>query len=188
MSERSHRAICHLVPRLLFIGLLIIDTASGEAVYKWRDEHEVTHFSQKPPRKLPQDLEIIELDAPRPAPHALADYYSVINQARRMEEDRRKRERENLLRKLALQQARLESDNEYHEDDATDTTYIPVYGYYRYPSRAYPYRYPYGKYPPRPGHGYRPHHAPFPGTHTRAHPRYSNRTRTTPPAILNLGR
>lgn len=131
MSERSHRAICHLVPRLLFIGLLIIDTASGEAVYKWRDEREVTHFSQKSPRKLPQGLEIIELDAPRAEPHALNDYYSVINLARRVEEDRRKGSAKTFCAICALQQARLKSDDDYHEDDAADTSYIPVYGYNR---------------------------------------------------------
>ena len=137
MSERSHRAICHLIPRLLIIGLLTIDTTSGETVYQWHDERDVTQFSQKPPRTLPQDLEIIEVDVLRPAPHACNDYYSVIKQARRMEEDRRIREREVLLRKLALQQARRDSDDKYNEGDATDTTYIPVYGYYRYPAHVY---------------------------------------------------
>lgn len=105
-----------------------------------------------------------------------------------MEEDRRIREREILLRKLALKQARRDSDDKYNEGDAMDTTYIPVDGYYRYPAHAYRYRYPYGKYPRPPGLGYRPQPKPFRGAHPRPQTRYGNRTGARPPAILNLGR
>ena len=97
-----------------------------------------------------------------------------------MEEDRRKREREAFLRKLALGQARMKSDNAHTQDRAPDTTYIPFYGYYRYPPYASRYRYPHGKYPRRPGHGYRPHPKPLPSARPCIRPGYGNRTSSRP--------
>lgn len=159
-------------------GLLTIfclSAVTAETVYKWTDASGITHFSQNPPAQDPMIVEIIEFDALTPPPQGTDDYYSVVNQARRMEAARRKREQENLDRRLAIKEAQ-QAEQEVSEYYRSDTAYIPVYSYYGYkrPYRTgYFRRKPdYGRYPGyTPGIGKHPRPAPYQGTRGRHYPR-----------------
>jgi hypothetical protein len=70
--------------------------AAGPPVYRWTDEHGVVHFSDSPPQGPGSDARVL----PPPPSYRAADpreeYFSIINQARRMAEERRARERARL--------------------------------------------------------------------------------------------
>jgi hypothetical protein len=171
-------------PAFLF-GLVAIFCISGvmaETVYKWTDTAGITHFSQNIPPQDPAIVEIIEFDALTPPPQGVNDYYSVVNQARRMETARRKREQENLDRRLAVKRAQ-QAEQEESEAYPSDTVYIPVYTYYGYKR---PYRTGYYRRKPDRGHysGYRP----GVGKHPRPVPYQSGRRRHYPRAVISTDR
>jgi hypothetical protein len=60
-------------------------------VYRWVDEGGVVHFGDEPPPDGAGAVERVEVEPGSPA--AADDYYSVVNQARRMEAQRLERER-----------------------------------------------------------------------------------------------
>lgn len=79
---------------LLATGVLTAFTAVAQPVYRWTDASGEVHFSDRPPAGAVQHpLEQVEV-APLPAAPQTDDYYSVVNQARRMEEQRLERERQ----------------------------------------------------------------------------------------------
>lgn len=60
-------------------------------VYKWTDAQGVTHYSEVPPSA--DNVKRIELAADPPTASPPQDYYSIANQARRLEQQRLERER-----------------------------------------------------------------------------------------------
>lgn len=193
-SSRGAIAISNLT--CLIIGLLFADPLASETVYTWRNDNGVTHFSEERPEYPPADIQTIELDVPRPAANVFDNYYSVVNQARRMEEDRRKRERDALERRLAIQQARQNADGRYDESYTYDETYVPVYPYYghSYGKRKYRRQHDnrrsnrYWRYFGQPERGYPSGHGHFSGTHARPGKLSGGRGRSRPRGIVNLGR
>jgi hypothetical protein len=141
-----HVAIRISLCALLFMAL---QPAYAGPVYTWTDPAGITHFSELPP---PGQNEAIQLDLP-PYPAATGpygDYYSVINQAARMEAQRLERER------LEAQRRQLEAETLRAQAEAlaasTAATPVPPPVSYRYPPW-YPY----------PGHHPRHHrHHPYP--------------------------
>ncbi|MCG6899265.1 MAG: DUF4124 domain-containing protein [Gammaproteobacteria bacterium] len=132
--------------------------ASAAQVYRWVDDSGVTHFSETPPPENAADTQVINI-APTPTPasdRANAeddDFYSVVNQAKRMEARRLESER------LAAEkeQARAEASRARAEAaaiqqgpsiDSADNNvrYYPVYPYYPR----------YGHHPWKPGHRPKP--------------------------------
>lgn len=93
---------------LLFSGHVSGDEA-GLEVYKWVDDQGVTHYSSGPPpdrTAIGEDLEMLQLDSTARSGASEQDYFSVTNQAERLEASRLARERLRLEReKLRLQQA-----------------------------------------------------------------------------------
>lgn len=82
-------------------ALLLALTASGAAaaqtVYKWVDEHGVTHYSHTPPTGGP--AETISLSAlESAAPSQPVDYRTILERARELEAARLARERERAQR------------------------------------------------------------------------------------------
>ena len=143
--------------------------ACAEPVYTWVDDEGVTHFSETPPPAPAADTRFLDLEVtPPPAsPNAEGDdFYSVINQAKRMETRRleseklaaEKKKAEAEARKARAEAAAIQRGADNYSASET-TRYYPVYPYYpRY--RHHPWRPGHGHRPP--GHGHRP-----PG-----HPRY----------------
>ncbi len=78
------KRILKLLPAIL---LLAPTAPAAGPVYQWTDAEGVTHFSEVPPVIAGPEVTRFELEPPPPASMA-DDYYSVINQARRMEQRR----------------------------------------------------------------------------------------------------
>jgi hypothetical protein len=145
-------------------GAAVIAGPGGSAVYRWTDGQGVVHFSDSPPAHAPADTRVLPLTSPPPPADAEADLFSVINQARRMAEERRARERARLeeLRvraELERAAARAPRPPEGGEDgaDAVGRHYlVPLYApfYRRFPRpdlREFPEGHPaYRPYPWRP--------------------------------------
>jgi hypothetical protein len=91
---------------LVLLLLVALQPAVADPVYSWVDASGITHFSQMPP---PQGTEqAMQLELPRypAAPLPDDDYYSVANQAARMEFRRLEREKLEAQRRLAEAEAR----------------------------------------------------------------------------------
>ena len=140
---------------LLPILLTLSTSFAGAAeVYTWVDDSGVTHFSETPPAQHTSDTQLIEV-TPTAAPASLADddFYSVVNQADRMEARRLENEKLAAEKKQAdaeASKARAEAaairQGAYNDSASDNSRYYPVYPFYPR------YRHP----PGRPGHGYRP--------------------------------
>jgi len=156
--------------------------AMAETVYRWTDSAGITHFSQEPPPENMEVVEMVEIDALIPPPRGANNYFSVVNQARRMEADRRKREQENLERRLAIKRAQ-QGDQEDPESYRSDTNYIPVYTFYGYrrPHRS-------GYYRGKPGYGHYRGYRPGIGKHPRREHYRSTQGRHYPRGVVNIGR
>jgi hypothetical protein len=193
-SSRGRIWISNLI--CVIVGLLLADPVASETVYVWRDAKGVTHFSEECPENPPADIQTIELDAPRPAANSFDNYYSVINQARRMGEERRKREQDALERRLAILEAQRGSDSQYDENHTYDETYVPVYPYYGYsPGKGgYGHRPDgrrssrYWRYFGQPERGYRSGYGHFSGKPAQPGKPPGGRARSAPRGIVNLGR
>ncbi len=93
--------------------LTLLSSGSAGPVYTWVDASGITWFSDSPPTEEPVSLSLIE-DLPPPAAGIPADgdFYSVINQARRMETRRLLNEKltaERLQAEAEANQARAEA-------------------------------------------------------------------------------
>lgn len=147
---------------------LSVPANSAEHVYTWVDDSGTTHFSEAPPLEPATDASLIEvLPASGAAPGNVTDdgFYSVINQAERMQTRRLENEKLAAEKKLAeakASKARAEAQaalqGSYNDDNIT---YYPAYPYYPR----------YGHH--RPGHGYRPGHGNRPGYSRPDSPRTS---------------
>jgi len=151
--KRYINIILHL---LIFLS---VPAHSAEQVYTWIDASGTTHFSEAPPLEATIGARLIEvLPASGAAPGNVTDdgFYSVINQAERMQTRRLENEKLAAERKRAdaeASKARAEAQaalqGSYNNDDGR---YYPVYPYYpRYGYRPRPGH--------RPGHGDRPGHS-----------------------------
>lgn len=163
---------------LSILLLLPLAQSSAEQAYTWIDERGTTHFSEVPPHNESVNAEPINL---LPAPSAGnirdSDFYSVVNQADRME--RRRLENEKLTAerlqaeaeaKRAHAEAQAARQIPYQQNTQEDTRYYPAYP-------AYPYYRNYGRRPgygnkPYPGKPGRPVHLPSRPGHLPAHRGY----------------
>jgi hypothetical protein len=72
---------------LALLLLTVVGSVPADTLYRWVDSAGVTHFSDSPP---PEDATAVR-SAPRPElppPQAGTDYYSIVNQSRRLEASR----------------------------------------------------------------------------------------------------
>jgi Domain of unknown function (DUF4124) len=131
-------------------------------VYTWTDADGITHFSETPPADEQLEHTVREIEpAPVTGTPADDDYYSVANQAARMEARRLERERIRAeILKAEAEARRADADAEAAaREQATEhardhsTGYLPLYPYYPY----HGYRhYPSPRFTPRKPH--RPSH------------------------------
>jgi hypothetical protein len=162
-----------LLTRLLPV-LLVATTAQAQAVpvYRWVDRAGITHFSETPPGAAVTGVRIVELPPPGPErPVDPDDYYSVANQAARMEARRLEAER---LR-AEEQRAAAAAHRDETASAAPPPQPEPVYQYLYYPYPPYRAgRYPHpGRHRQRPGPSPGPdlvHRQPGPGWPNYAFP------------------
>jgi hypothetical protein len=165
---------------------------AGEA-YTWTDEDGTTHFSEAPPGDPVHSAETVELLPPTETKPTGDDYYSVINQANRMQQRRLESERLEAERKQAeaeAMKARAEAEalRDMPQQDHTpaEPRYYPGYPLYGY-RPAYGYYLPGHRYrglrPPRHKHSHRPGR---PG-HLPAHPGGGHRGPERRPASVVVG-
>ena len=173
-------------PRIitLYIVLLLAAPAVGSAqVYTWIDNNGITNFSESPPVDDSISIEQIE-NLPPPSAGNTTDenFYSVVNQANRMEARRlenmkiiAERQQAEAETKRAIAEARAAKQSAYQDNNSAPYfpayPVIPRYGYGR-PGYA------------RPGHGqpgykYPAHHPAYRPTHARARPPSVSLGRTT---------
>ncbi|MEN8107298.1 MAG: DUF4124 domain-containing protein [Pseudomonadota bacterium] len=134
--------------------LLLSSVSAAGTVYSWTDDEGVTHFSETPPDDAAIETRRIEVQT-TPAIQSSVDndYFSVINQARRMQQSRLESEQVRTGRLQAEAEVRKASaeataaNRSYDDDDYyRNRTYYPLYGYpYRPGHRP-------GHRPGRPGH------------------------------------
>jgi len=129
--------------------------ATGQ-VYEWKDAQGVVHFSDQPPANPASSVEVQTLPETPTRPQGDDDYYSVENQAERLEQDRERREaarRETEAQRLDAQRQAAEAEEARARakqlDDASEAepAGAPVYVYPGPPIR-----------PPRPSRPPRPPH------------------------------
>jgi hypothetical protein len=139
---------------------LSVSANSAEEVYTWIDAGGTTHFSESPPLESETDAQLIEvLPASGAGPGNMTDesFYSVINQAERMQTRRLENEKLAAEKKLAdarASKARAEAQAALQDSYNNDpVTYYPVYPYYPRYRQHRPWH---GN---RPGHGNRPEHS-----------------------------
>ncbi len=143
----------HIILPLLLT--LPVPATCAEQVYTWVDDSGTTHFSEAPPPDstfVTQLLEVLPASGVAPGNAPDDGFYSVINQAARMQTRRLENEKLRAERKQAdaeASKARAEAqaalqDSYYNED----VSYYPYYPRYRRP---------WNGHKPRPGDGYRPH-------------------------------
>ena len=162
------RTGCIYLPIFLALSTAV---ACAVEIYTWVDDSGVTHFSETPPAADASDTQIIDI-APTATPEGVMDdeFYSVVNQAERMEARRLQNEKLAADKKqaaAAADKARAEAaaiqqgqDNESVDNDS-----------YYYP--AYPYYPRYGHHPGRPGHGHKPVYPVYPEVPRPKNPRTS---------------
>lgn len=135
------RVLRNIILQLLL--LLFISPALAGPVYRWIDAGGITHFSETPPVDTAATVQVLELPPPPPY-NPDDDYYSVANQAARMEAARLERDRvhaEQLRAEAALRQAQAAAEPVQPPAPAEPVT-IPVYTYrhFRYPGYGSPPR------------------------------------------------
>ncbi len=144
---------------LQLILFLLFGLAQADPVYTWVDSAGTTHFSQTPPENPLTGTGVLELPPPGPYAPAADDYYSVANQAARMEATRLKAEK-------------LRAETETLRAQAAATKNKPPYA--EPPAEmVYPYTYPVYLYPRhdwRPPYNYHPHHRPAPLSYIERRP------------------
>lgn len=125
-----------LLPALLFPVVALVQ---AEPVYHWIDRAGVTHFSETPPVGAVNGFRILELPPPGPEhPVQPDDYYSVANQAARMEARRLESERLRAAQERAA--AALRQSEAASATQAPEPVPEPVYPYLYYAYPPYPER------------------------------------------------
>jgi hypothetical protein len=119
--------------------------AWGGTVYSWTDAGGVTHFSESPPDDPRIESTVMDIEpAPAVESPGADDYYSVANQAARMEARRLEQERrraEILTAEAEARRAEAEAEVARERDTATEeeaTRYYPLYLWYPYGHRLHP--------------------------------------------------
>ena len=103
----SLRLVKHLSIPVLCL-LCISQVAHAGKIYKWVDEHGVTHYSQTPPRQdhiVPETVQLEKFEAPSDQDNAAL---KTLAFAKELEISRLARENQRLERQLAMQQLALE--------------------------------------------------------------------------------
>lgn len=133
------------IPVLLVLLAAISGTSAGP-VYSWVDDDGITYFSDTPPTEESVSVRLID-NLPPPAAGITMDgnFYSVVNQARRMETQRL------LAEKLKAERLQAEAEARQAQAEALAAQQPPI----QYQNAPDWYIYPY--YP-------RHHHRP-PGSH-----------------------
>jgi hypothetical protein len=137
---------------LAILLLLPLAQSSAEQAYTWVDENGTTHFSETPPYDEATQAEQINLlPAPAAGNTSDDDFYSVVNQADRMEKNRLENEKLTAERSLteaeakkASAEAQAAQQTSSQQNTQEDTRYYPAYPYYMNDGR-------------RPGYGNKPH-------------------------------
>jgi hypothetical protein len=138
---------------LTLLLLLSAPLAGAAQIFTWVDDTGVTHFSETPPADDKADSRLLDLDmpAPRGPDRTGDDFYSVINQAARMQTRRLENEKLAAEKKQAYAEARKAraeataiQQGAYNYNNSP--RYYPVYSYYPR----------YGHHPWKPGHGHKP--------------------------------
>ena len=77
---------------VIYLSLLLslpASLSSAAPVYTWTDDAGITHFSETPPPDPATDTQLVNIQPPPAAANTPdGDFYSVINQADRMERSR----------------------------------------------------------------------------------------------------
>jgi hypothetical protein len=162
-------------PCLAILLTLPLSFASAAQVYRWVDDSGVTHFSETPPPQNEHDTQVIDIAPALPPASDNAntgddDFYSVINQAdrmeaRRLENERLAAEKEQAKTEASRTRAEAAAIQQTPAIDSADNNsrYYPVYPYYPR----------YGHHPGRPGHGAKPEHPVHPVAPQPRNPRTS---------------
>lgn len=94
MNRLVTLAVLFPIPSLFWAGMLIADPQSlpGKTLYQWTDTDGKVYFSDRPPAGPVERIQAQELPVTSaPSEDTSEDFYSVENQARRLEEERRAR-------------------------------------------------------------------------------------------------
>lgn len=139
-SDRRRPGTAVLLSATVLACVVSVAKAEGNGekrLYQWTDEFGETHFSDKPPpEEVPgEQLRSMQSAQPPASDSPGDDYYSVENQASRMEDDRREREAERGEAKKreaerAAQKSELEAASsvpEQMQDDGQPVLERPVY-------------------------------------------------------------
>ncbi|MCB1788315.1 MAG: DUF4124 domain-containing protein [Chromatiaceae bacterium] len=135
---------------LLALGLIGATWADDGLLYRWTDAQGQVHFGDQPPTSDHSSAQ--RFAAPRYQPPEQSpkdDPYSILNQAKRLEEARQRLEQERQAERERQREYRLR-ERELAERQAP-TAEPPASAVIAYPRPAYPYR-------PR----FRPHQVPQP--------------------------
>lgn len=143
----------------VFVGLLIVcllpQQLNGAELFKWKDADGVTHYSDDPPPSSVTEFKSLEFQdssasgsKPSPGATADADYFSVINQAKRMEASRLERERLRLEKQKLRQQQRSQQQVVIPDYTSQRRSYSVVYPFYDRYYPIHPYRHGYYHYVP----------------------------------------
>lgn len=131
-------------------------------LYKWEDAQGQVHYSDRPPAGPAISVERYALPAQAPTePSPEGDYYSVENQAKRLEQARLERE----SARAARARERQEEERRAAELEALrkpPETPAPQPPLDRYPVYTLPFPPPWPAYPHRPSHRPHPPHPPHP--------------------------
>lgn len=150
---------------VLLATIVPVAAASAGQAYTWVDGQGVTHFSDTPPAGR-ADARAVELESSRPLPAGLdIDYYSIPNQARRLERSRLEMERAR-AEKLEVRSALRNASSGRYQDDAYRDAVTTYYGYSG--GRYRPGRRGYGRLTNRGGYNAINGYAPV-QSHSRSH-------------------
>lgn len=144
--------------------VLVCPDLAAETIYRWVDETGAVHFSDVPPKSRVGAVEVLEVARlPYAALASSNQYYSVVNQAQRLEEQRLRREKA-LAEKRKLQAERRWIEEQESVDSLPEA---PGTGVYAFPAPSYgsfrPWR------PPRIRHRYLENHPAY-GSFRPRHP------------------
>ncbi len=121
---------------LLIIALFTyVSSVHAGSVHKWVDEKGITHYSDYVPHDIPSSAERIEIPSTYGSTVDQDDYYSILNQWKRMREERLERKKlqlEKAKQKMALKQAQAATVPQIvyiGEQEERNTRYYPVYPY-----------------------------------------------------------
>ncbi len=143
------------------IVCLVPQQLKGVELYKWQDADGVTHYSEDPPPSPVTEFKSLEFPdfsasgaRASTGDRAEEDYFSVINQAKRMEASRLERERLRLEKEKLRQQQRSQQTIVIPDYTYEHRGYSLGYSSYGDYYSGYSYRHKYHRYK----HHYAPHY------------------------------